>query len=88
MFSFTEKEYTPIHVNISADEALSKYPDKYILTTNGHVENERIHGDVLAVFTAEEYRALVRPSDFSARFSVWVGRTVRNGEDYYYGHRV
>ena len=54
MFSFSDNNPTIQESCISLDDAQEKYQDKYMIVTNVKVVDERIHGDIVAVLSAEE----------------------------------
>jgi hypothetical protein len=73
MFTFTADHYDVIERNIRHGEVIEKYPDCYMIVMNGHVENEAIHGDIVAVLTKDEYVALIKPRNLAPRFGIWKG---------------
>ena len=76
MFSFFEKDYSVIENNVMLEDMQEKYTDKYMITTNGHVENERIHFDIIAILTPEEYDALEMPKSIAPKFGILEGLSV------------
>jgi hypothetical protein len=61
-------------------DAIEKYPDRYMIVTNGHVEDREIHGDILALLTKEEYAALDKPKSLTPKFGFWLGAALMEEE--------
>jgi hypothetical protein len=73
MFSFADGTHTVIERNARHGDMMEKYPDSYMIVRNGHLENETIHGDVIAILTQKEYESLDRPRNLAPKFTVWKG---------------
>ena len=76
MFSFFENDYSVIENNVMFEDMQIKYADKYMIIKNGHVENKRIHGDIIAILTPEEYEVLEVPKSIAPKFAVWEGYSI------------
>jgi hypothetical protein len=82
MFSFNEDHYDAIEKNISHGEAIEKYPDSYMVVMNGHLEDKKVHGDIVALLTWDEYIALEKPNNIVPKFGFWVGNAMMEWEVY------
>ena len=80
MFSFNEQNYKTIETNVKYDDMVEKYPDSYMIAMNGHLINEEIHGDIVAILSATDYHSLNKPKNIVPRFSIWKGIAVRTEE--------
>jgi len=77
MFSFFDTIHNIIEKNIIYEVAQKKYHNKIMIVINGHVENRRIRGDIIAILTPEEFDELDKPDDIAPRFSIWEGDSIR-----------
>ena len=87
MFAF-DKPYEIIEKNILIDDLREKYPDNIMITINGHIEEERRHGDVIAILTEEEYTKLRKnfPVNYSSKFATIKGINIlRDGREGWLG---
>jgi len=80
VFSFFEDNYTILEANVAFDDAQERYPDSYMVTINGHVKDKRIHGDIIAILSQDEYNTLVIPQSIAPKFSVLEGLNVVRGK--------
>jgi hypothetical protein len=80
MFSFHANDYDILDAEIAFDEAQEKYPDNYMIVMNGHVLNKRLHGDIVAILTKDEYDALAMPKSIAPRFGVLEGVSILRGK--------
>ena len=77
MFSFISTDYKIIEKNIIYEVAQKKYHDKIMIVTNGHVENKRIRGDIIAILIPEDFDMLEMPENIAPRFGIWEGDSIR-----------
>jgi hypothetical protein len=73
MFSFTDPNPTILEHNIDWGEAQNKYHDSYMIVINSHLEGSRLHGDIVAILTPEEYFALNKPNPLVPKYEAWIG---------------
>ena len=78
MFSFYEPNPPILERNILWGDAEEKYPDKYMIVTNTHVENAELYGDILAILTPAEYVKLQRPKPMTPKYQVWEGIALKS----------
>ena len=64
--------------NIDWGEAQEKYYDKYMIVINSHLEGTRLHGDIIAILTPEEYFALKKPDPLAPKYEAWIGAALQN----------
>ena len=77
MLSFAANSYEIVERNVRLGDMVEKYPNNYIVVINGHVENEEIHGDVVAILSKEEYDSLDKPTNLTPKFTIWKGTALR-----------
>lgn len=80
MFSFFETEYEVLEANMVFDVMQEKYPDKYMVVMNGHVENKRLCSDIVAILSQEKYNALEKQSSIAPKFGIVEGISVLYGK--------
>ena len=64
--------------NIDWGVAQEKYYDKYMIVINSHLEGTRLHGDIIAILTPEEYLALSKPEPMTPTYEAWIGVALQN----------
>ena len=64
--------------NMDWAEAQEKYYDKYMIIINAHLEGTRLHGDIIAILTPEEYFALSKPEPMVPKYEAWIGEALQN----------
>jgi hypothetical protein len=78
MFSFSNPEPQVIEQNVDWGYAQEKYRENYMIVINSHLENARIHGDIIAILTPEEYISLEKPEPLTPKYSLWIGMAIQN----------
>lgn len=73
MFSFEENKDNVIEHCIAEDDARDKYPDKYMAVMNIRIENARLVGDIVALFSIEEYKKITIKEKLGDAFEIWDG---------------
>ena len=77
MFSFSDPNPPVLERNIEWGEAEEKYPDKFMIVTNTHVEDSYLYGDIVAILSPKEYVDLEKPKVITPRYRVWEGIAVK-----------
>jgi len=80
MFSFTKKSYEILEKNVYLDNMRRKYPDNYMIVTNGHADSGYRQGNIIAILTEDEYRQLTLPENLAPRFSILRGVNILQKE--------
>ncbi|MCL2017133.1 MAG: hypothetical protein FWG68_12895 [Defluviitaleaceae bacterium] len=76
MFNF-DSEHEILEHDVIIDDMMQEYHDKYLIIINGHSENSRIKGDIVAILTPQEYYDLPRP--IPQKYSVGEGLSLIDG---------
>ena len=78
MSIFVDSDHQILEHNIDWGEAQEKYYDKYMIVINSHLEGTRLHGDIIAILTPEEYLALSKPDPMAPVYEAWIGVALQN----------
>jgi len=76
MFSF-DGEHEILEHNVIIEDMEQKYHDKYMIVINGHGEDSRIKGDIVAILTPEEFYALEKPKQWLPKYGLWEGFSIQ-----------
>jgi len=79
MFTFKNPQPPILDGNITWGEAEEKYPDKFMIVINMHIDKTELHGDIIAILTPMEYSELDFPEPMAPRYDVWKGLDIKRG---------
>ena len=79
MFKFADPNPPVLESNITWGEAEEKYPDKFMIVINMHIDNTELHGDIIAILTPMEYSELDFPEPMAPKYDVWKGLDIKRG---------
>jgi hypothetical protein len=77
MFNLQEKTLTPIEENVLIEDMEQKYHDKMMLVVNCGTVDGRIKGDIVALFSQDEYRNIDLPKPLPYHCSIWRGFSLK-----------
>jgi len=73
MFTFADPNPPIIERAILWGDAQEKYADKFMIVTNTYVEDAELYGDILAIFSPNDYADLEKPKPLCPKYGIWKG---------------
>jgi len=78
MFNIQKNASNPIESNVIIEDMEQKYHNKIMIAINCCIMKGRIRGDIIAIFSPEEYQHIQLPKPLPPKCSIWEGLSLQD----------